>query len=99
MRLQAMATSLTISTATSWTSVFLYQMLPVLMISSSSIFFQVPLIWTNLDSSWKSGANFSTFFSVIHCHFVFERFMISCSAFVKLPGEVLSCFDCALDHC
>src|SRR5688572_24420835 len=95
MRLQRMAVSSNISIATSWTSAFLYQILPVLMISSSSSFFQVPLIWTNFDLSWNNGASLSTFLSAIHCHFSLERLMISCSAGV---GEVLG-VDCAHNDC
>src|SRR6187551_2346453 len=93
MRLQRMAVSSKSSTATSWTSAFLYQILPVLIMLSSSSFFQVPLIWTNFDLSWKSVASLSTFLSDIHCHFSLDRLMISCCAGVGAGLGV----DCAHD--
>ena len=72
MRLQTMAVFSNTSAATSWTSVCLYQIRPVLMMSSSSSFFQVPLMCTNFDLSWNSGASLSTSLSAIHCHLFFD---------------------------
>src|SRR3546814_14068642 len=75
-------------------SAFLYQILPVLIISSSSSFFQVPLIWTNVDLSWKSVASLSTSLSAIHCHLSLESSIICCCSAVILLAGVEFAFCC-----
>src|SRR5690606_26823010 len=66
--------------AVSWTSAFLYQILPDLMISSSRSFFQLPLMWTNLALSSKRFSSLATSLSAIHCHLSIESFLIACSS-------------------